>query len=170
MRSTLMAAVAALTLCVPTFALSEDMANIMVMDPYARASTPTARSGAAFMQIMNHGEADRLISVASPVAKRAELHTHVEEDGVMRMTHVKDGFDVPAEGRLTLARGANHVMLMGLSERFDHGRMIELTLTFEKAGDVVVQLPVDLERKADHGGMVQGDMDHSGHGSGHGSN
>jgi periplasmic copper chaperone A len=31
--------------------------------------------------------------------------------------------------------------------------MVTVTLTFEKAGDVVVEVPVDLERKPMHGGM-----------------
>ncbi|WP_420862870.1 copper chaperone PCu(A)C [Algirhabdus cladophorae] len=142
-----------------------DMGSIMVMDSYARASTPTAMAGAAFMQIMNHGDtADRLIAASSPAAKRVELHTHIEKDGVMMMTHVEDGFELPAGATLHLKRGGEHVMFMGLTTRFEQDKMIEVTLTFEQAGDITVQIPVDLTRKPQAG--AHGGTDHSNH-SGH---
>jgi copper(I)-binding protein len=42
-------------------------------------------------------------------------------------------------------------MFMGLKEPLKHGEVVEVTLTFENAGDVVVEIPVDLERKPMHG-------------------
>ncbi|WP_288939156.1 copper chaperone PCu(A)C [uncultured Roseovarius sp.] len=147
-KSTILAAVAASAFALPAFA-----ADIMVQDPYARSSAMMATSGAAFMQIMNHGESDdRLIGAASPVAEMVQLHTHKEdENGVMRMLHVEEGFPVAAGETLMLARGGNHVMFMGITEPFEQGDMIPLTLTFEKAGDITVEVPVDLERQPMHG-------------------
>ncbi|GGO59243.1 hypothetical protein SAMN05444398_10953 [Roseovarius pacificus] len=147
-KSTILAAVAASAFALPAFA-----ADIMVQDPYARSSAMMATSGAAFMQIMNHGETDdRLIGAASPVAEMVQLHTHEEdENGVMRMLHVEEGFPVAAGETLMLARGGNHVMFMGITEPFEQGDMIPLTLTFEKAGDITVEVPVDLERQPMHG-------------------
>lgn len=147
-KSTILAAVAASAFALPAFA-----ADIMVQDPYARSSAMMATSGAAFMQIMNHGETDdRLIGAASPVAEMVQLHTHEEdESGVMRMLHVEEGFPVAAGETLMLARGGNHVMFMGITEPFEQGDMIPLTLTFEKAGDITVEVPVDLERQPMHG-------------------
>lgn len=147
-KSTILAAVAASAFALPAFA-----ADIMVQDPYARSSAMMATSGAAFMQIMNHGESDdRLIGAASPVAEMVQLHTHKEdENGVMRMLHVEEGFPVAAGETLMLARGGNHVMFMGITEPFEQGDMIPLTLTFEKAGDITVEVPVDLERQPIHG-------------------
>ncbi len=147
-KSTILAAVAASAFALPAFA-----ADIMVQDPYARSSAMMATSGAAFMQIMNHGETDdRLIGAASPVAEMVQLHTHKEdENGVMRMLHVEEGFPVAAGETLMLARGGNHVMFMGITEPFEQGDMIPLTLTFEKAGDITVEVPVDLERQPMHG-------------------
>lgn len=137
--------------------------DIMITDAYARASTPMARSGAAFMTIMNHGDSDdRLVAVASDAAARAELHTHIDAgDGVMQMRHDEDGFGIPAGGAHRLARGGDHVMLMGLTGPLAHGAEIELTLTFESAGEMTVTVPVDLERKPDEGAsMDHGSMDH----------
>jgi len=122
--------------------------DVMVMDAYARVASKVAKSGAAFMMIHNHSDQDdRLIAAASDVAKRVELHTHIEEDGVMKMTKLDDGMIIPADGMHALKRGGDHVMFMGLTRSLEHGDMFELTLTFEHAGDVTLTIPVDLERQ-----------------------
>jgi copper(I)-binding protein len=144
-----LACAAALLLATPAFA------EIAVHDAYARASTAMSASGAAFMVIDNPGgEADRLIAASTDAAERAELHTHLEDaNGVMRMIHVEEGFELPADGGITLQRGGMHVMLLGLTEPLEQGDTVSITLTFEKAGDVTVDVPVDLERQ-DTGGMM----------------
>jgi copper(I)-binding protein len=53
-------------------------------------------------------------------------------------------------------------MLMGLTREVADGDVIMLTLVFEKAGEVVIEAPVDNARKT---GM---EMDHSGHQMQHG--
>lgn len=132
-------------------------AHIMIHDAYARSGP---KSGAAFFEIMNHGKQDdTLIAASTDAAPRVELHTHIEDaNGVMKMREVEGGFPVPAEGMHMLKRGGDHVMFMGLSEPFEQGSEITVTLTFEKAGDITVQIPVDNDRKAEHGGH-----DHSEH-------
>lgn len=134
-------------------ALSAFAADIMVMDPYARSASPTAMTGAAFMMIHNEGQTDdRLIGVASPAAKRVELHTHMEDaNGIMKMVHVEEGFSLPAGGAIMMERGGNHVMFMGLNDPFEQGEMIPLTLIFETAGEMEIEVPVDLERQPGHG-------------------
>lgn len=150
-KSTLLAACAAATLGLPaTLTAAFAGEGIEVHDAYARSSNPKA--GAAFMMIHNHGETDdRLIGAASDVAKLVQLHTHVEdENGVMKMMHVKEGFDLPAGGMVALKRGGHHVMFMGLNAPFEQGETVPVTLTFEKAGDVSLDVVIDLERKAEH--------------------
>ncbi len=149
---TLAAALAAFSL--PAFA--GDMGKIMIDDAYARASGPTARAGAAFMTIMNMSDTDdRLIAASTTASERTELHTHLEDaNGVMRMIEVEDGFAIPAGGMHMLKRGGDHVMMMGLKQPFEHGETITVTFTFENAGDMTVEIPIDLER-----------MDHGGHGA-----
>ncbi|WP_424965710.1 copper chaperone PCu(A)C [Dinoroseobacter sp. S375] len=141
--------------------------SIMVMDPYARAASPVAKSGAAFMEIMNHGaEDDRLVSASSPTSARVELHTHIDDgNGVMLMREVEDGFTIPAGETYMLKRGGDHVMFMGLKESWSQGDMVPVTLVFEKAGELTLEIPVDLERAAEHGGHdhQHGHGDHSGH-------
>lgn len=144
-KSTLIAAAAALTLATSAFAGD----TMMVKDPYARSSTAKSTSGAAFMMLMNQGtEDDRLVGASSDAAKKVELHTHIENaDGVMQMVHVEEGFVIPAGGGHALARGGDHVMLMGLKQALEQDDVISITLTFEKAGEMTIEVPVDLTRK-----------------------
>lgn len=153
LKSTLLGAIAAATFALPAFA-----DGMMVKDSYARAAGMSAKAGAAFIVIENMtGEDDRLISAASDVAKRVELHTHIEdENGVMKMTHVEEGFPVKAGEMIMMQRGGKHVMFMGLNEAFEQDKMVSVTLTFEKAGEMTIDVPVDLERKPMHGGMKHG--------------
>ncbi|MEL7164729.1 MAG: copper chaperone PCu(A)C [Pseudomonadota bacterium] len=139
------------------------LADMMIMDPYARSASPVAKSGAAFMVLHNMSDTDdRLIAASTNAAARVELHTHIEnDDGVMQMREVEGGFAIAAGEKHMLARGGDHVMLMGLTGPLEQGAEIEVTLTFEQAGDVTVTIPVDNERKAAHGGHGHGGHSHS---------
>ncbi|PRY25485.1 hypothetical protein CLV78_102665 [Aliiruegeria haliotis] len=139
----LLAAVAALSLATPA------LAEIKIEDAYARAAMANAKAGAAFMHIVNTGtEDDRLVGASSEIAGKTELHTHKDAgDGVMKMVHVEEGFAIPAGGMHMLKRGGDHVMFMGLKGPMNDGDSVTVTLSFEKAGDVTVEIPVDLKRK-----------------------
>ena len=134
-------------------------ADITIKDPYARASTMMSKSGAIFLTMENTGDSDdRVIAATVDVAERAELHTHKEDaNGVMRMMEVEEGFVVPAGGMHMLKRGGDHVMMLGLTKALEQGDMISLTLTLEQAGEITVDVPVDLARKPTHGKMKHGD-------------
>ena len=121
-------------------------ADILVEDAYARSAN--AMAGAAFMVIRNDGdEPDRLIDATADIARRVELHTHIHGDGgVMKMVHVPEGFEIPAHGEHRLERGGDHVMFMGLTGPMAEGQTIPVTLVFEKAGKITVEVPVDLNR------------------------
>ncbi len=144
-KSTLLTAVAALSLA--TTAFGGD--TILVHDPYIRATSAKAKSAAAFMTLENTGTRDdRLIGVGSDIAKRVELHTHAENaEGVMRMMMIQGGVALPAGARHSLQRGGDHVMFMGLDRGLAQGEVISLTLTFENAGEVTLEVPVDNLRK-----------------------
>jgi periplasmic copper chaperone A len=131
--------------------------GIRVQDAYARVIGAQAKSGAVFMTVLNHSiEDDRLISVTTDAAERAELHTHtMDANGVMTMGEVKEGFPIAGMETRMLDRGGDHIMLLGLTQAFTPGDIISLTLTFERSGEMVVEVPVDNDRKpavADHSG------------------
>lgn len=122
-----------------------------IHDAYARSSTPMSQSGAAFMVIHNHGDTDcHIIGASSEIAARTELHTHFEDDqGVMHMIHVEEGFPLPADVELILDRGGHHVMFMGLNQTLAQGDVIDVTFEFADGSEQAVEIPVDLERQPD---------------------
>lgn len=116
--------------------------DIAIDDAFARASAGTAKVGAAFMTLRNSGAtADALVEVNSPVAARAELHTHIKDGDIMRMRQV-EAIDVPARGAVTLEPGGPHVMLINLTQPLKQGEAFPLTLTFAKAGTMTIEVPV----------------------------
>ena len=131
------AAVLSILTTVPAYA-----GDIAVDEPFARASAGAVTVGAAYMTLKNSGTmADALVAVASPVAARAELHTHIKEGDITRMRKVEE-IDVPAGGSVSLQPGGLHVMLIDLRQPLKQGEEFPLTLTFSKAGTMTIQVPV----------------------------
>ncbi|MFZ1414656.1 MAG: copper chaperone PCu(A)C [Defluviicoccus sp.] len=139
----LSAAVAALTITTATFAQDYTLGDLKIDHPWARASAGAAANGAAYMTITTAGTAtDQLVKAASPVADKVELHTHILDGDVMRMRPVS-GITVNVGEPAVLRPGGLHVMLIGLKEPLKQGGQFPLTLTFEKAGTVTVQVDVE---------------------------
>lgn len=116
--------------------------DIEVEHPWARATPGRAKNGAAFMKLENHGGTDdRLMAVSGDVANRVELHTHLHENGVMKM-RPSGPIPIPAHGHAMLQPGSFHVMMIGLKAPLVEGEMFPLTLTFEKSGSVTVNVMV----------------------------
>jgi copper(I)-binding protein len=110
---------------------------------WARATPGLATTGAVYFRVESTID-DRLIGVASPVARKAELHTHVEENGLMLMREVEGGLPVPAGQKVELKSGGLlHVMLIDLKQKLKAGETFPLTVTFEKAGPRNVTVKVE---------------------------
>ena len=126
-------------------ALAADMTkvgDITIHQPWARASLGNAPNSAAYMRLETTGaRADRLVSGSTPVATRVELHTHVMEGGVARMRPV-DAIKVAPDEPAVLEPGGMHLMLSGLTQKLDEGTTVPLTLVFEHAGEVTLDVPV----------------------------
>jgi copper(I)-binding protein len=118
--------------------------GVVIKDAFARATPAGAETGGAFATIVNNGQAaDRLVSASSPAAKTAELHETVDENGVMKMVHHPEGWEIPAGGTLELKPGSKHIMLIGLTAPLEAGKKIQITLNFEKAGAQTINVPVN---------------------------
>ena len=113
---------------------------LTVEDAHARILLPS-RPGAAWLTIRNTGGEDRLIGAESPAAERVEIHTHIREGGVMMMRRV-EGIDLPAGGEAALEPGGDHLMLLGLKGELSPEDRFPLTLLFEKAGRVDIEMRV----------------------------
>lgn len=114
--------------------------TLTLESPWTRAAGQGGQ-GAGFLIIRNSGAADRLLSASTPVAGRTELHTMLRDGDVMRMRQV-EAISVPANGAVTLAPGGLHVMLIGLTRPLAVGESVPLTLVFERAGTVTLDLAV----------------------------
>lgn len=70
------------------------------------------------------------------------IHTsETDADSVTRMIHL-DALDLPAGQTVRFAPGGMHLMLMGLAGKLDESASFPLTLTFERAGAITVEIPV----------------------------
>ncbi len=99
--------------------------------------------------VRNEGaETDRLIGARTEYAAMAEVHTHIESDnGIMQMRPIEGGLEIVAKGEHQLKRGGDHIMIMGLSKRLEQGDMLSLTLVFQNAGEIDLDVVVDNERE-----------------------
>jgi copper(I)-binding protein len=120
------------------------LGGLEISQAWARATPPSAPAGGGFLKITNTGTApDRLVSVKSPAADIVQVHEMKMDGSVMRMREVEKGLEIPAGGSVTLAPGGYHLMMMGLKGPLKQGSTVPVTLTFEKAGTVDVELAVE---------------------------
>jgi copper(I)-binding protein len=137
--------------------------DVTVVDPWARATAGKPRNGGTFVTLKGGRLGDRLIGASTEVARKAELHNHINDNGVMRMRHVEQ-VEVPAGGMAMLQPGGLHIMMMGLKKPLIEGESFPLTLHFKKAGEVTVD--VMIMGVGAKGAMTHGHTGHSktGHG------
>ena len=115
--------------------------HLAVRDAWSGAAAAGTET-AAYLTIANPGAADVLLSVRCTIASSAMLHqTGTDPSGMTGMTML-DKLPIPAGATVSLAPGGTHVMIAGLNRALEAGASVELHLTFERAGEVVVDAPV----------------------------
>lgn len=155
---TLAAAGVMLAVGAPAAAHDYTVGDITVGHPWMRPPIADRDVASAYLTIENAGEAgDRLIAATSTAVETIELHTHIDDDGVMRMRPV-EAIDAPAGETVALEQGGLHLMLFGVDAEL--GDLIPVTLTFEAAGSVDVAVLVEDGSHHEHG---EHDHDHDGH-------
>jgi len=118
--------------------------DLLIDHPWTRAVAARAPTAAGYMTIRNGGgAADRLIGAESRQASRVELHEMSLADGIMRMRPVSGGVALPPGQEVRFAPGGLHLMLVGPQGGFAQGARVPLTLVFERAGRVDVELAVE---------------------------
>ena len=155
MRLLFQSALMAMLIAVAPAAFAQDSGKsaIAVEQPWARATPGGAKTGAAYMTLTNKaGTEDRLTAASSDVADKVQVHEMSMVNGIMKMREVEGGLAVPANGSVTLKPGGYHVMLIGLKKPLVDGQSFPLTLTFAKAGNISITVPVKA-MGAEGGGM-----------------
>ena len=138
----LLLVVAVMGLALPAFAHDYEIGELTVDHPWARASAGLMKTGAAYMTITNDGgQADRLIGVATPVAKKAALHTVTMEGSIAKMRPVQ-AVEINSGKPAVLAPGGVHIMLTGLKAPLREGETFPMALSFERTGHFDVEVIV----------------------------
>ena len=116
--------------------------DITASDPYVRAMPPGQPNTGAFMLLTNAAQAAHsVVGASSPVAEVLELHSHVMEDGMMKMRQVPQ-IDVPAGGSAELKPGGLHIMLINLKQPLALDQEVPITLKFEDGSSREITAPV----------------------------
>jgi copper(I)-binding protein len=115
--------------------------DLTITHPWTR---PAAQGGnaAGYLTIANAGPADVLLAVETPVA-RASLHRSSMQAGMSTMRDMASGLPAPARQTVVLAPGGDHIMLAGLTRPLTAGQKIPVTLVFQRAGRVKIELTVE---------------------------
>ena len=119
-----------------------DSNGIAVKDAWARPGFRGDNS-AVYLTINNTtDQGDGLIGANTDIAGGTEIHlSKMDSDGTMTMER-QDLIGIPAGETVTLEPGGLHVMLMNLVNDLNVGDKFELTLEFQRAGDLVVEVEV----------------------------
>lgn len=122
---------------------SARVGDLTVSGAWVRGAPPNAPVLAGYLAIRNEGtSADTLVAASAPFAGRAELHVMEMTGSMMQMAPVPGGIEVLAGETVTLAPGGLHIMFMDPRTPPVPGDTVPVTLSFEKAGSVTMDLPV----------------------------
>ncbi|MER5861870.1 copper chaperone PCu(A)C [Kitasatospora sp. NPDC002040] len=114
------------------------VARLSVVDSYIPLPASPNGMAAGYLTVRNDGAGgDELVGVRSSGASSVTMHRSTEQT----MEEVSS-FAVPANGALQLARGGNHLMIMGWAKPPAVGDRLDLELTFAKGETIAVQVPV----------------------------
>ena len=117
------------------------LAKVEAVDGYVRLLPPGSPNTAAFMVLKNDADQPvKLVAAASAAAGRAELHTHLHENGVMKMRQV-ESIEIPAKGEAVLKPGSLHIMLFEVGTLSEQ-TPVPLTLTMDDGQKLDLSLPV----------------------------
>ncbi len=133
------AALTPLTLGSDAWAHGYKKNGIAIVHPWIMETN--AAGGSVYMKIANEAaKPDRLVSVASPMAEKADLEASAQ--GGQPAADVA-AFVVPAQGELVLKSAGPHIALGGLRKPLHAYGMVPMSLVFERAGKVDIEVMVE---------------------------
>jgi copper(I)-binding protein len=117
--------------------------QVVVDNAWSRATLLGQQQASVYLEVRNGGgQADRLLSVRTPRAAMAMIHSGKPVGGVARMREMYGGAAVPTDGELVLKPGGDHIMLSGLGRPLEAGEKFPLILHFKLSGDKVIAVSV----------------------------
>lgn len=116
---------------------------MQITQPWARATSKGAATGAAYMTITNTGTApDRVACVSDDASAQCQIHSTTMTGGVMQMRPVEGGLEIKPGETVTFKPGGYHVMFVDLKHPLVQGQAVRATLKFDRAGSVDVVYPI----------------------------
>lgn len=119
-------------------------AAISVSNGWAPPSLIGTTTGVAYVTLHSTSD-DALVSITSPVAKSIELHTHLKENGILRMRKL-DSIPLPANTKVTLEPRGLHIMLYKLTRPLKEGDRFKAILHFTHAKPQQVTVQVSQKK------------------------
>lgn len=118
--------------------------DLEIDHPWARASKGRASSGAVFMEVKNTGkEMDRLIGGSTPVAETVKVYASwPDKDGRMKPRDI-GAMEIHAGSEFDFEPDGVFLYLGGLKGPLIEGERFPLTLNFERAGPVEVEVEIE---------------------------
>src|SRR5262249_34189215 len=106
---------------------------------HGRASLPAAsRKSRSTWSCISASTPDRIVAMSSPFATKGELRAGKSEG-----ERPVSAISVPADATIELNAGSPHILLLGLTEPLDGYQYFPLTLTFERAGQMEIEVYVE---------------------------
>jgi periplasmic copper chaperone A len=134
----------AATVLTPAWARDYRLGSLEISQPWTRATPATAQSAGGFLTITNKGTTpDRLVAVRSPVSAKVEVHEMRMEGNVMKMRELEKGLEIAPGATVMLKPGGFHIMFMGLKAPVAKDSQVPVTLVFEKAGSIDIELKAE---------------------------
>jgi copper(I)-binding protein len=131
-----------LLVCTLLFSISSFASELDISKQHIRATPPHAKNSAAFFTITNNANKSvKLIAVKSNISEKVQIHTNINEDGMMKMRQV-ESIMIDANSSTSLQPGGYHVMFLGLKNDLTEGQSVELTLYFDNGEQIKVSTPV----------------------------
>ena len=117
--------------------------DLVIHQPWARATPKGAQVAGGYLTIVNHGTApDTLTGGSLAAADTFEIHDMTMDGSIMKMRPAAP-LVIPPGGTVTLSPAGSHLMFTGLKHGLQRGEEIDGTLTFSHAGIVAVRFAVE---------------------------
>ncbi|OGW43388.1 MAG: hypothetical protein A2X57_04960 [Nitrospirae bacterium GWD2_57_8] len=135
---------------IPAIGCTNKAPDIRIEKASAQVSPAMLGVASVFMNIVNSGGKDVLLSSKTDV-KGTVTELHDIKDG--KMVKV-ERIDVPSSGIGQLKSGSLHIMIFNLPKDLKPGSSIRLVLVFEKAGEMALTVAMEsnMMHQMGHGG------------------
>lgn len=117
--------------------------KLVISDAWARGPSEASPECGGYFVVTNKADAeDRLVSASSKLAERIEIHAIKVVGADIKMRPLPDGLRIPPDTTLALKPRGYHLLLLGVKLPLAKGAILPVTLLFDKAGSIDVELVI----------------------------